>query len=108
MAAQNSFLLRTDSQNRVARFGVEGIGLELDAVAAEGFEGVAHHQVFCFGVDRGALPGARDPGAADFDALVGDVYIHESGCADDFRRRAFDVAKGMEVPCCCSASSRRM
>src|SRR5208282_3410451 len=82
VAAQCAFFFRADAENCVARFFVERVGLEFDANASPHFEGVSQHQIFGFGVDRGALPWYRDPGRADLDAAVVAVDIHKASAAD--------------------------
>ncbi len=96
--AEDSFLLRSDAQNRVPRLRVEEVGFEFDAIAAERFKGMAHHQVFCFRVNRGALPRFRDPGCPDLDALVRHVDIHVARRADGSARGFIDGGKWERRP----------
>jgi hypothetical protein len=91
---ENSFLLGAEAQNRVARLGIERVGFPFHAIATQRFEGMAHHYVFSFRVDRSALPGFGDPGGSDLQPLVGYIDAHESCGADDFVGRAVDGGEG--------------
>lgn len=90
MAAEGSFFFRAEAKNRIARFLVEGVGLELDTDASPDLEGVAQHEIFRLGVDCGALPGWCDPGRTDFHTAIRAVDVHETRAADDASGGALD------------------
>lgn len=82
MAAERTFLFRSDPKDGVARFMIQSVGLEFYADALPDFEGMPQHQVFCFGVHGCALPGRSDPRGSDFYPAVGAIDIHEAGAAN--------------------------
>src|SRR5262249_50875206 len=50
---------------------------------------MAQHQVFGFGVYRGALPAGDDSGGTDLDATIGKADVHEASAADEFASGLF-------------------
>src|SRR5581483_7674498 len=78
-----------DSQDGIAALLVQHVGFQLDANAAELFERMAQHQEFGFGVGDGPLPGAGEPGRADFDLLIWFVNVHVPRAADYAARALF-------------------
>jgi hypothetical protein len=81
--SQNPFFLRTKSENCLARFGVQNVCYELDAIAPPLFEGVAQHEVLRLRIDVGALPPLRKERKADFDSAMVAVDSHEAGATDN-------------------------
>jgi hypothetical protein len=91
--AEDAFLLRADPQNCRAGFGIEGIGLQLDTVAAERFKGVAQQQVLGFSVHAGSLPLGRYPSPADLDTMMGAIDVAVAGGADYLSGGSIDLSE---------------
>ncbi len=92
--AQGAFINCADPLQGVLRLLVPVVGLEFDPDAAERLERMGQHQVFRFGVDRGALVARVQPGAADFDARVLGVDGHVAGRARDLAAGDIDGDEG--------------
>src|SRR6202451_2593443 len=91
--AQCALFFRAEAEDGVARSLIEGICFQLDPHTFPGLECVPEHQVFCFRVDRSAMPGRHDPGETNLHAAIDAVDIHKSGAADDPPRTTLNGCK---------------
>ena len=82
VVAKGAFLGGANARQRLPRFGVERIGLELHPDAAQGLEGVTQLEVFRFRVDGGPLPGRGNPGPTDLHTPVVAIDIEITGRSD--------------------------
>src|SRR5688572_13100989 len=83
MAAQDAVLLRAEPGDGVARGQVEPAGLEADADAAHGLEGVTEQQQLGLGVETGALHARGVPGVTDLHARNRRVEVVIARTTDD-------------------------
>src|ERR1700704_1049546 len=70
MVPESARFLRSDSQDCRARALLERIRLQLHAHAAERFESMPKQKILGLGIRRRALPVARQPGPANFHAMM--------------------------------------
>src|SRR5450631_3082722 len=82
MLAERAFFFGAKTQDGGTRALIHRIRLEFNPQALPLFERMPQHQVFRLGVDRGALPGGRDPRGTDFHSAVGQIHVHKSRAAN--------------------------
>src|SRR5690349_3870964 len=83
VAAQYSFLLGTEPDNRVSRLRVQNVRDELHAVATPLLEGMPQHEVLRLRVDVGTLPPLCKERKAYLHATMIAVDRHEPRAPDN-------------------------
>ncbi len=90
---KNPFLLRPDPQNRIPRFLIQRIRLQLHAHASQIFKRMPQQQILRLGIDRRPLPRRRNPRRSNLQSPMRLLNIHIPRAADHPPARPLDLRK---------------